>query len=367
MLIGESKPAFKETVANESNSPQKTQRTRRRALLGVARLQAAVGMTSLACRAYQVVFEHPTDLNLLAEVAVEALETASKLPSRESLDVMVRLLSAYPAIVASQPALAKWFPRPVAEPTPVSIAPTPVAVTIAAPKPDTIPEPVAPVARRRSFAEWIAVFMEERNLLWGALIGGTLVVGCSVALVISFWQKLEQIPFSPFFIIAAITCSLFGAGLYTLHHWKLQSTSRGLLLIAMLLTPLNFLVLAGLTREEGAGWVGYAMAGSALVVLGGFLHRAGRILVRDPLDLPMPSAEIMTASVLVSSVAQLAAPIAMARTGGADAAIISLRSRVRARQRRAAKQLVIITVHPTNAYFVVCRLKILGLKKARSR
>ncbi|MSU78400.1 MAG: hypothetical protein EXS16_09925 [Gemmataceae bacterium] len=287
-----------------------------RALVGVARLQAAVGMTSRACRAYQVVLEHPTDLNLLAEIAVEALETASKLPTSESLDAMVLRLSAYPAIVASQPALAKWFPRHVAEPTPVSIAPTLVAVTIAAQKAESIPEPVAPVARRRSFAEWFGVFMEERNILWGELIGGTLVVGCSIALVISFWQKLEQIPFSPFFIIAAITCSLFGAGLYTLHHWKLESTSRGLLLIAMLLTPLNFLVLAGLTREEGAGWVGYAMAAGALVVLGGFLHRAGRILVRDPLALSLPSAEIMTASVLVSSMAQLTAPIAMARTGG---------------------------------------------------
>src|SRR5271163_2339231 len=78
---------------------------------------------------------------------------------------------------------------------------------------------------RRTFAEWIAVFMEERNILWGELIGGTLIIGCSIALVISLWQTLEQIPFFPFLIFASITAGLFGAGHYTLRHWKLESTS----------------------------------------------------------------------------------------------------------------------------------------------
>ena len=114
-------------------------------------------------------------------------------------------------------------------------------------------EPETPVAPRRTFAEWIGVFMEESNILWGELIGGTLIVGCSIALVISLWQTLEQIPFFPFLIFAAITSALFGAGFYSLHHWKLESTSRGLLLIGTLLVPLNFLVLAGLTRIDVAG------------------------------------------------------------------------------------------------------------------
>ncbi len=310
------------------------------ALIGIARLQAAVGMASRACQAYQVVFDRPTDLQHLAEIAIEALETASKLPSRDALNAMILRLSAYPAIIHSQPALAKWFPRSAAEPKPQPVAtlpriveespslaqktskvgpslPPPLPVELEKPPATTAPEPPVPTKPRRSFAEWIGVFMEERNILWGELIGGTLIVGCSIALVISFWQKLEQIPFSPFFIIAAITCSLFGAGLYTLHHWKLEATSRGLLLIAILLTPLNFLVLAGLTRESGVGLIAYAMAGTALLVLGGFLHRAARILVRDPLNLPIPSAEIMTVSMLVSSVAQMAAPIAMAGHVGA--------------------------------------------------
>jgi len=38
-----------------------------------------------------------------------------------------------------------------------------------------------------------------------------------------------------------VTSAIFGTGLYTEHRWKLPTTSRGLLLIATLLVPLNFL------------------------------------------------------------------------------------------------------------------------------
>jgi len=43
---------------------------------------------------------------------------------------------------------------------------------------------------------------------------------------------------------------VFGAGQYTLHHWKLASTSRGLLVIALLLAPLNLLLLANRARTH---------------------------------------------------------------------------------------------------------------------
>src|SRR5205085_11929446 len=112
-------------------------------------------------------------------------------------------------------------------------------------------EPIAAVAKaeivaapRRSWGQMLAGFMEERNILWGELVGGLLIVGCSIALVISLWQTLEHIPYFPFVIVSSISLAVFGAGQYTLHHWKLESTSRGLLVIASLLVPLNLVVLA---------------------------------------------------------------------------------------------------------------------------
>jgi hypothetical protein len=111
-------------------------------------------------------------------------------------------------------------------------------------------EPKPPKPPRRSLAEVLAAFMEERNIFWGELVGGLLMVGCSIALVIYLWKDLERIPYFQFLILVGTTAALFGAGLYALHRLKLQTTSRGLLVIATLLVPLNFLVMAGLAGQE---------------------------------------------------------------------------------------------------------------------
>lgn len=42
--------------------------------------------------------------------------------------------------------------------------------------------------------------MEERNIRWGELVGGALIVCSSVALVISLWETLKTIPYIQFFI-----------------------------------------------------------------------------------------------------------------------------------------------------------------------
>jgi len=67
---------------------------------------------------------------------------------------------------------------------------------------------------------------------WSA---GLLMVGCSIALVIYLWKDLEQIAYSKFLIFVGTNAAIFGAGLYALHRLKLQTTGRGLLLIATLL------------------------------------------------------------------------------------------------------------------------------------
>ena len=149
-----------------------------------------------------------------------------------------------------------------AVPTRFAPVAAPATVLVEVP-PGTPAPPLTPAPPRRSFAEMLAGFMEERNILWGELVGGMLIVGCSIALVISLWRTLEQIPYFPFLVIAALTACLFGAGFYTLSHWKLESTSRGLLVIGTLLVPLNFLVLAGLPARGSepagiAGWPGSA-------------------------------------------------------------------------------------------------------------
>src|SRR5262249_45094372 len=127
------------------------------------------------------------------------------------------------------------------------------------------------VTPRRSLGDMLASFMEERNILWGELVGGLLIVGCSIALVLTLWRSLEQVPFFPFLIFASITAALFGAGQYTLHHWKLESTSRGLLVIALLLVPLNVLVLADPPSQSPGRWLEWTVKGAALLAFLGLI------------------------------------------------------------------------------------------------
>jgi len=123
-------------------------------------------------------------------------------------------------------------------------------VEVAGPRVPEVTSPPTPPAPRRSWGEMLAAFMEERNIRWGELVGGLLIVGSSVALVLSLWDTLKEIKYSPFFIFVTISAAVFGVGLYAHHRWKLESTSRGMLIIATLLVPLNFLTMAGFPRED---------------------------------------------------------------------------------------------------------------------
>ena len=107
---------------------------------------------------------------------------------------------------------------------------------------------------RKSWAEILGGFLAERNIRWteliGVLLGGLLMVGSSIALVIAFWNQLESIPALQFLIFVGFISAVFAAGLFVYHRWKLESTGRGLMVIAMLLVPLNFLAMASFYKES---------------------------------------------------------------------------------------------------------------------
>ena len=85
-----------------------------------------------------------------------------------------------------------------------------------------------------------AAFMEENNIRWGELVGGLLIVGCSVALVISLWSQIAGPAAVAVRAVQRRDGSTFGVGIYTDRRWKIHTTSRGDLVIATLLVPLNF-------------------------------------------------------------------------------------------------------------------------------
>jgi hypothetical protein len=163
-------------------------------------------------------------------------------------------------------------------------------------------EPVTaekPAPKREALSRLFAAFMEEKNIRWGELVGGLLIVGCSIALVISFWSAIAAQPLLKFVLFNGVTAALFGVGIYTDRRWKIHTTSHGLLIIATLLVPLNFLAIAAFTQSSpptdvlSLGGEGISLAVFALLV---FL--AGRIIV--PAE-----ALLLAASVMIPSLMQL--------------------------------------------------------------
>ena len=161
------------------------------------------------------------------------------------------------------------------------------------------PPPPAPVVPRRSWTDWLAAFMEERNIRWGELVGGLLIVCCSIALVISFWSQIAEKPLLKFLLFNGVTAALFGVGFYSEHRWRLHTTGQGLLSIGTLLVPLNFLAIAAFTSVATATnplVIGGELFSTALFAT--LVFFAGRVLVPR-------AAWALTIGVLVPSLAQL--------------------------------------------------------------
>ena len=101
-----------------------------------------------------------------------------------------------------------------------------------------------------------------------------------------------------FLIFTTVTAVLFGIGLYSEHRWKLPTTSRGILTIATLLVPLNFLAIAAVSASNTSGAL---VIGSELVAPAIFLclvYFAGRVITPG-------CAHVLSAGVLGSSIGQL--------------------------------------------------------------
>ncbi len=120
---------------------------------------------------------------------------------------------------------------------------------------DVAPRP-APFSPRRTLADMLQSFMEEKNIRWGELASGMLIVGSAIGLVISLRTTLaeisERIRYFPALLFMLGTLAIHAAGLYTLRRWKLRSTSRGVLIIATLLVPLSFAAGIVLSGSEAA-------------------------------------------------------------------------------------------------------------------
>lgn len=160
--------------------------------------------------------------------------------------------------------VAKHVIEPAALSHPTTPAPRPVPVEPAKPKPP--------------FSELFLRFMEESNIRWGELIGGALFLGCLIALLITFRQEIAQLPLLRFLVLTGSTAAVFGAGLYTEHRWRLPTTSRGILLIAVLMSPCSYLAMTLSSSATTSPWPMLGEA-AALCVLGVLTWLSAQVLM----------------------------------------------------------------------------------------
>lgn len=203
----------------------------------------------------------------LAATKTDATETGATareaVPVATSFDVSAAAVSESPSPTVSEgvPASATALPPQrivpeivMAEVVEVGPAPATSLHPLDRPEAAETPRTTAAQRRQRALADVLQAFMEENNIRWGEIVSGLLIVGCSIAMVISLRREIENLSerfvYLPALLFMLATAAIHGAGNYTLRRWNLRSTSRGVLIIATLLIPINFLAAINLTGTE---------------------------------------------------------------------------------------------------------------------
>ena len=249
----------------------------------------------------------PTPMTVLP-----ALETrAPTISAPDHEDLWSNLPADLVPIVADvSPVLAQVVPsapNPAREASSSPVLERSPVAPVAPPRPVSPSAPVAPPRpSRRTLNEVLSAFMEDRNIRWGELVGGLLIVVSSIALLISLWPRLRELENARFLVVVGVSAGLFGIGLYTEYRLKLRASSRGVLSIAMLLVPLEFIVLAG---GGGRDWrlVSSLIFGASLLLITYLVYQAGKVLVgawRWPLTI-----SVMVSAALVRWVPENPTPL----------------------------------------------------------
>ncbi len=235
-------------------------------------------------------------------------------PTAASSNVQVSLAAAHPNVPSDSMVEATLVPTaegtesPVAKsiqptlPTPKAHAdlPTVLVAAKAIPQPHALDQEYAvpPVDQepqlariKKTWGKWLSAFMEEKNIQWGELAGGILILCCSTALVVSFWEHIASRPWLKFCIFTGVNAATLGLGLNAWHRWKLPTTSRGILMIGMLLLPLNFLAFAIFTLGIPFDWWTVLGESLSLVLLGCLAWFAAKVVT--------PRAEAITTITIV--------------------------------------------------------------------
>ncbi len=139
----------------------------------------------------------PTEPTNFAAPSTHA-PTPTKVPAQV---VAIPTLEVSPTLVAA---------IPTASPTTI---PPPLLPSTTTPETHALDQEYAPAATaptpirsrmKQTWGKWLSAFMEEKNIQWGELSAGLLILCCSTALVISFWEHIASRSWLKFIIFTGI-------------------------------------------------------------------------------------------------------------------------------------------------------------------
>ncbi|MBN2491714.1 MAG: hypothetical protein JXQ29_12780, partial [Planctomycetes bacterium] len=130
--------------------------------------------------------------------------------------------------------------------------------------PPAAPASAEALPAERLAAAWsLARFLEAVNIGWGMLAASLLIVGCSIALVITLWQS--NVPVIRYLAFLGVALGLNGVGQFAHRRLRLAITGHTVLAVSMLLMPLNLVAAEVL---GGAAGRAVSPAASAMILLG---------------------------------------------------------------------------------------------------
>src|SRR5437762_7295954 len=107
------------------------------------------------------------------------------------------------------------------------------------------------------FIRFLDAFLQERNIKWVLAVGMLILLGSSMLLVTTHWEKYT--PLWKYLVLLGYTVALYAGGQWTYHRLGLRRTGTVLQGLIVLLIPILFVALH---------WVPQDSTGEAVTHLG---------------------------------------------------------------------------------------------------
>ncbi|MEX0717260.1 MAG: hypothetical protein WD066_11770 [Planctomycetaceae bacterium] len=128
-------------------------------------------------------------------------------------------------------------------------------------------------------ARFFDAFFREQNIKWMLGVGMLILVGSSLMLVSTHWERMA--PVTQYLVFLGYAAGIFGAGELCLHSLDLKRTGTGLQMLTVLLLPITFAALQWIAVAPGSGLIEWFHGGAFFALLGGTfafaLFAAGKI------------------------------------------------------------------------------------------